>query len=554
MDITYYKKYEPIDGKWYINKELGKGAFGTVFEVERRDFTNAKSALKVITIPSSPSDVASYREENFELDEQSITSYFYGFVEDFIKEFEVMLQVKGNSNIVSIEDYDVKKHIDEIGWDIFIRMELLTPMNKYFASKSLTSIDVIHLGIDICKALEVCQKYNIVHRDIKPSNIFISDSGEFKLGDFGVARTLEKTTSQLSKKGTYTYMAPEVFKGEAYGTNVDIYSLGIVMYKLLNNNKEPFRKEKTHIDEENALAARIKGEVIPKPENAEGRLAEIVLKACKYNPDDRYESPLQMRMELENLLIADRNYTIETSEANEKKESLVEDDDTVGIFGEKREQTIDEEEKKISFQEEVKMSGLAELYPEWHEMILELSDEELKDRVYDVEEWSDEYLTLCREEYWRRTKIWVDSVKPEDVKIEKEKSKKTKYSEPTWKETIEELSDEELITRCQSDDEWQEEYLELCYKELEKRGLDIYSPCGDDFDYELNFYEIQGITTMLDEMSEEQLKKKKKIAEKALIDRKTTPKEKAISGIILDYCEEKEGQTEDRDLTVGVFD
>lgn len=59
---------------------------------------------------------------------------------------------------------------------------------------------------------------------------------------------------------------------------------------------------------------------------------------------------------------------------------------------------------------------------------------------------------------------------------------------------------------------------------------------------------------MLDEMSEEQLKKKKKIAEKALIDRKTTPKEKAISGIILDYCEEKEGQTEDRDLTVGVFD
>jgi len=99
MDITYYKKYEPIDGKWYINKELGKGAFGTVFEVERRDFTNAKSALKVITIPSSPSDVASYREENFELDEQSITSYFYGFVEDFIKEPRpVLIEVRTDSD------------------------------------------------------------------------------------------------------------------------------------------------------------------------------------------------------------------------------------------------------------------------------------------------------------------------------------------------------------------------------------------------------------------------------------------------------------------------
>lgn len=558
MDITYYKKYEPIDGKWYINKELGKGAFGTVFEVERRDFTNAKSALKVITIPSSPSDVASYREENFELDEQSITSYFYGFVEDFIKEFEVMLQVKGNSNIVSIEDYDVKKHTDEIGWDIFIRMELLTPMNKYFASKSLTSNDVIHLGIDICKALEVCQKYNIVHRDIKPSNIFISDSGEFKLGDFGVARTLEKTSSQLSKKGTYTYMAPEVFKGETYGTNVDIYSLGIVMYKLLNNNKEPFRKEKTHIDEENALAARIKGETIPKPENAEGRLAEIVLKACKYLPEDRYESPLQMRMELENLLIVDRSKDSEDpkpdiKETFEEKELSNEDDNTVGIFGKREEQsTFENKDEKVNFQEEIKMSGLADLFPEWYEMIAELSDEELKERVYDVEEWSEEYLTLCREEYWRRTKIWINNIETVAEKKEKVKSQKVKYSEPTWEETIAELSDEELITRCQSVDEWQDEYLSLCEKELVKRGLDIYSPCEEDTVYELNFYEIQSITKMLEEMTDEQLCKKKEIAEQTLIDRKTTKKEKAISTFILDYCEEHFGEAED--LTVGVFD
>lgn len=560
MDITYYKKYEPIDGKWYINKELGKGAFGTVFEVERRDFTNAKSALKVITIPSSPSDVASYREENFELDEQSITSYFYGFVEDFIKEFEVMLQVKGNSNIVSIEDYDVKKHIDEIGWDIFIRMELLTPMNKYFASKSLTSNDVIHLGIDICKALEVCQKYNIVHRDIKPSNIFISDSGEFKLGDFGVARTLEKTSSQLSKKGTYTYMAPEVFKGETYGTNVDIYSLGIVMYKLLNNNMEPFRKEKTHIDEENALTARIKGETIPKPENAEGRLAEIVLKACKYLPEDRYESPLQMRMELENLLIIDRSKNSEDpkpdiKETFEEKELSNEDDNTVGIFGKREEQsTFENKAEKVNFQEEIKMSGLADLFPEWYEMIAELSDEELKERVYDVEEWSEEYLTLCREEYWRRTKIWINNIETVAEKKEKVKSQKVKYSEPTWEETIAELSDEELITRCQSVDEWQDEYLSLCEKELVKRGLDIYSPCEEDTVYELNFYEIQSITKMLEEMTDEQLCKKKVIAEQTLIDRKTTKKEKAISTIILDYCEEHFGEAEEEDLTVGVFD
>lgn len=302
MDISYYKKFEPIDGKWYIVKELGSGAFGTVFEVERRDFSQAKSALKIITIPSSSNEVNSYREDNYDLDEKSISSYFYGFVEEFTDEFKLMTKLRGNSNIVSIEDYDVIEHKDEIGWDIFIRMELLTPMNKYFRDHELSQRDIIKLGIDICKALEVCQKYKIIHRDIKPSNIFVSDTGEFKLGDFGIARTLEKTSSGLSKKGTYTYMAPEVHVGSEYGSNVDIYSLGIVMYKLLNNNFEPFRTQRTHNDEEEALTRRLKGEKIPKPANADGRLAEIVLKACSFNPKERYESPLRMREELENIL------------------------------------------------------------------------------------------------------------------------------------------------------------------------------------------------------------------------------------------------------------
>ena len=354
MDINYYKKYEPIDGKWYINKKLGSGAFGTVFEIERRDFTNDKSALKIITIPASSSEVESYREENYDLDEKSVSSYFYGFVEEFIKEFQLMTKLKGNSNIVSIEDYDVKKHTDEIGWDILIRMELLTPMNRHFKENKLNQQTVIKLGIDICKALETCQKFKIIHRDIKPSNIFVSETGDFKLGDFGVARTLEKTSSGLSKKGTYTYMAPEVHASGEYGSNVDIYSLGIVMYKLLNNNFEPFRKKRTHTDEEAALSRRLKGEKIPNPANADGRLAEIVLKACSYEPKDRYESPLQMREELENILYTESEaldiypngdevaYEPSTSgnteESREKTESIFananieEDNATIGIF------------------------------------------------------------------------------------------------------------------------------------------------------------------------------------------------------------------------------
>lgn len=303
-DINYYKRYEPIDGKWYINRVLGSGAYGTVFEVQRKDFPEMKSAMKIISIPQSSSEVDAYRSDNYAMDEQSVTAYFYSFVEMFVEEIRFMSALKGHSNIVSYEDHDVRPHEDGIGWDILIRMELLTPMNQYYKQNPPTKDDIIRLGIDICKALEVCQKNKIIHRDIKPSNIFVSNTGEYKLGDFGVSRNLEKTSSALSKKGTYTYMAPEVYKGESYGTSVDIYSLGIVLYKLLNNGLEPLRANNTYSAGEQALEERFKGKKIPKPVNADNDLAAVVLKACEYNPAKRYSSPTEMREDLERILYA----------------------------------------------------------------------------------------------------------------------------------------------------------------------------------------------------------------------------------------------------------
>ena len=335
MDINYAKKYEPIDGKWLITKELGSGSFGTVFEIVRKDDPDMKSALKIISIPQSQKETRSFREENYDMDEQSITSFYYGIVEDCVKEFKLMSQLRGNSNIVSYEDHDIIKKENEFGWDILIRMELLTPMGQYFAQNTLTTKDVIKLGIGICSALEVCQKYKIIHRDIKPSNIFISNSGEFKLGDFGVARTLEKASSGLSQRGTYTYMAPEVFRGENYGSNVDIYSLGIVMYRLLNNNMEPFRKNKTYPDSEQAWGERMTNRNIPMPANANGCLAEIVLKACAFDPKDRYESPIQMKKELESILYNLYEGKIICPNGNELEyESLAKDEnnETISIF------------------------------------------------------------------------------------------------------------------------------------------------------------------------------------------------------------------------------
>lgn len=296
---------EKLWSEWKVDKFIGEGSFGKVYKIVREDFGHTYvAALKVIEIPQNQSEYKTIKSEG--LSDESVQEYFKSVVEDIVNEFALMSKLKGNSNIVSYEDHSVIPKEKEFGWEIFIRMELLTPLFSYLDEHELTVKDVIQLGIDMCKALEICQKYNIIHRDIKPENIFVSDIGTFKLGDFGIARQLEKTTSGMSKKGTYTYMAPEVYRGLDYNSTVDIYSLGIVMYRFLNNNRAPFMppapQQIRYSDKEQANIMRLSGQPMPKPCNAEGRLAEIILKACAYNPKERYESPYAMRQELQTLL------------------------------------------------------------------------------------------------------------------------------------------------------------------------------------------------------------------------------------------------------------
>lgn len=287
---------------WTVKEQLGSGAFGSVYRIERQEYgITSVSALKVITIPSAPSEVYELKQDG--MDEESIRSYLGGVVKDIVNEAAVMLKLRGNSNIVSYEDHAVIEHEESIGWDIYIRMEILTPIFEYFKRNRPKVTDIIQLGIDMCNALEACQKYNIVHRDIKPQNIFVSQFGDFKLGDFGIARKIERTGTSLSMKGTKTYMAPEVYMGDKYDKSVDLYSLGIVLYRFLNNNRTPFLppfpEPFSAQEAEEANIRRFRGEKIPKPCNAEGKLADVILKACSFHPKDRYNSPVSMREDLE---------------------------------------------------------------------------------------------------------------------------------------------------------------------------------------------------------------------------------------------------------------
>lgn len=293
---------EQIWSDWHAEeKPIGKGSYGTVYKAVRQDNNlTSYSAVKVISIPQDPSEIDTLRSEGLDLNQSK--TYLKSVVDDFVNEIQLMQSFKGTQNIVSVEDYKVVPKTDEIGWDIYIRMELLTSFNEYVCDKKLSEQDVIKLGIDICTALEMCESRNIIHRDIKPDNIFINDFGYFKLGDFGIARTMANMTNGMSQKGTPFYMAPEVFVSNRYDARVDICSLGIVMYKLLNKDLLPFIESKEQLmnpnAKANALERRKSGETLPLPCEASPAMANLILRACAHNPDDRFANASEMKAAL----------------------------------------------------------------------------------------------------------------------------------------------------------------------------------------------------------------------------------------------------------------
>ena len=295
------RQYEPLWGKWYLESLLGKGSFGQVYRVRREEFGKTwYCAVKIVSIPQDDDELRQLISEG--LEEASLQGFLHACVTDILTEIDVMNRLSGNSHIVSYQDHEIIERTGSIGWDILIRMELLTNLGDYAARHPLSTAETIRMGIHICRALELCAQKNIIHRDIKPANIFISPNGDYKLGDFGIARHISQTMTGLSQKGTHTYMAPEVFRNEPYGAGADIYSLGMVMYRYLNHNRIPFLPETGSVmprHRELALQRRLSGEAMPPIQGLDPGLNALVLKACAYDPRERFESPTHMREALE---------------------------------------------------------------------------------------------------------------------------------------------------------------------------------------------------------------------------------------------------------------
>ena len=280
---------------WKTVRLIGRGSYGAVYEIERELFGRVeRAALKHISVPQSPSDAEELFNDGY--DEQSVAATFEAHLKSIVDEYSLMRQLNGCSNVVNCDDVRFEKRDDGISWDILIKMELLTPLPKTLPDP-IPEQTVLRLARDMCQALVLCKRFDIVHRDIKPQNIFLSPLGDYKLGDFGIAKSVEKTMGG-TKIGTYKYMAPEVYNNQPYGCGADIYSLDLVLYWMLNRKRMPFiplppARPGAGLEEQ-SRSRRLSGEPLPPPADGSEELKAIVLKACAFDPGERYHTAEEM--------------------------------------------------------------------------------------------------------------------------------------------------------------------------------------------------------------------------------------------------------------------
>ncbi len=212
------------------------------------------------------------------------------FVERFKREARAVANLQ-HQNIVNVFDWGADEEI------YYLVMEYLKGQNlkDFLNSRAPLAPDiVVDIASKICDALTEAHDHEIVHRDIKPQNIILTENGELKVTDFGIARAASATMTQTgSILGTAHYISPEQALGQKVGAPSDIYSLGILMYEMLTGDL-PFRGDNPiniamkHINENPLPPSRLRDDIPPG-------LEMVVMKALSKDPINRYQSAAEMK-------------------------------------------------------------------------------------------------------------------------------------------------------------------------------------------------------------------------------------------------------------------
>jgi serine/threonine protein kinase/tetratricopeptide (TPR) repeat protein len=276
-------------GAYAVVRELGRGGMGAVYLAERADGQFEKRvAIKVLKRGTDTDEV--------------------------LRRFRIERQILANlehPNITRLLDAGTTND----GLPYFV-MEFIegTPITQFVQRENIDLRGRLKLFLKICSAVDLAHQNQIIHRDIKPTNVLVRRDGEPKLLDFGIAKLLDINTRDgditvvCERRLTPLYASPEQNAGQSTTIVSDVYSLGALLYELLTARPPRRNSDSTpsqDVEPEHLIAPLLPSQVVTDPktkQQLQGELDQIVAKATRRDPAQRYSSAVGLAEDIERYL------------------------------------------------------------------------------------------------------------------------------------------------------------------------------------------------------------------------------------------------------------
>ncbi len=257
-----------------------------------REDSEKRYIVKKISLPASQDQVEAFLLTGVYKSRESAALYYKGLAEDLREEIQILERLAQQRGFVPYSDHQIEAMEHGVGYEVHMLSRYRKTLDRYLLRNPMTQLGAVNLGIDMCAALAVCREMGWLYVDLKPENIFLFGDQEYRIGDLGFVSMDALAYKPLAERYRSLYTAPEVV--DAYSRlnpTMDTYALGLILYQVYNEGKLPFTDADSRKEWLEGLKA---GKPMDAPRCADQEMSEIILKACAYDPIDRWQTPAEM--------------------------------------------------------------------------------------------------------------------------------------------------------------------------------------------------------------------------------------------------------------------
>ncbi len=243
-----------------------------------RTDSDEKYIVKILSIPASPAKLEAMLLAGAFPDRDAALAYFQELAQGITEEAALLQRLSRLEGFVPYELWQIAPA--DTGFEVYLLGAYRPTLERLLKQQPMSHLGAVNLGLDLCAALSACRRSGYMYVDLKPGNVFITNDQEFRIGDLGFVALSSLQYASLPDRYRSCYTPPEVADDfAALNSTMDIYAAGQILYQIYNDGQLP---------------AAASGETLPPPRYADEEMAQIILKACAADPQERWQEPAQM--------------------------------------------------------------------------------------------------------------------------------------------------------------------------------------------------------------------------------------------------------------------